>query len=271
MRQLFFIISASGLIGAVIGLFRYDDGCLETEHRVLIGALNSFVVIGGAAGFVAFGSRWSAGSTWRYALLSISSGLATVALATALSIAVVRPLIAPAPLRPADYLFVFYVPGFLMFLAVAHTLHLRERNREFGRALAEYRERSRAPGDPGEVVESSAESGSVLTISGGESKIEIATDTIVYVSSRGKKSVLHTEAGDYEMRALLKDVLDELPRHFLRVHKSYLVNLRHADRVRYRFGGNYEITLRDEDDTTLPVGRSHLSRLRRALREPFAE
>ena len=77
---------------------------------------------------------------------------------------------------------------------------------------------------------------------------------------------MHTVERDYETNLLLKDVLERLPAGFLRVHKSYLVNLGHVASVQYQFGGTYQLTLRDEDDTTLPVGRRYLSELRARLK-----
>ncbi len=59
---------------------------------------------------------------------------------------------------------------------------------------------------------------------------------------------------------------------FLRIHKSYIVNLRHVLSLRTRYGDTdeYEVDLR-ESKKSLPVGRSYLASLREALQPQMGE
>jgi DNA-binding LytR/AlgR family response regulator len=58
---------------------------------------------------------------------------------------------------------------------------------------------------------------------------------------------------------------------FLRIHKSYIVNLRHVLSLRTRYGDTdeYEVDLR-ESMKSLPVGRSYLASLREALQSALS-
>ena len=57
------------------------------------------------------------------------------------------------------------------------------------------------------------------------------------------------------------------PHGFVRVHKSYLVNLDRVREVRLRKGddNDWELKLDPPVNSVLPVGRSHLAALKRAL------
>lgn len=91
-------------------------------------------------------------------------------------------------------------------------------------------------------------------------------DEIVYVSSAARKSVLHTRGRDYEVSELLKEtgkrILD--PR-FIRIHKQFIVNIEYVDHLKYNQGGRYNLFLKDEDDSVLPVGAAYTAALKKRL------
>jgi DNA-binding LytR/AlgR family response regulator len=62
------------------------------------------------------------------------------------------------------------------------------------------------------------------------------------------------------------------PHGFLRIHKSYIVNVRHVLLLRTRYGDTdeYEIELRGSMKS-LPVGRSYRASLREALQPQMGE
>ncbi len=229
------------------------------EHRIIVGGMNAFLIIGGAALLDGRSIR-----PFSFPLTVVLSGVLAAGVSTLLSMVIVRPLTDPEPWRFADYLYVFFMPSLLVFLATAYVLRLRTRNREFARALNEFQESARDSLDA-PARSASGEPLRALVKDGGR---VIAPDSIIYVSSSRKRSVAHTQDGDHEIALLLKDVLNRLPGNFIRVHKSYLVDLRRVERIEYRFGGAYQIALRDDDDTVLPVGRGYLPALRAALQAP---
>jgi hypothetical protein len=92
------------------------------------------------------------------------------------------------------------------------------------------------------------------------SKIRI--EEINYLTSIGKHTILHTPHGDVEIPMLLKDVGAQLPPSiFMRVHKKHLVNVNRIRGLRHIHAGSYQVTLNDEDDSIVPVGRNYLASL----------
>jgi two-component system response regulator LytT len=89
---------------------------------------------------------------------------------------------------------------------------------------------------------------------------------IHFISANNKSSVIHSEHKDYETSKLLKELEEKLPsKQFMRIHKGYLVNLDWVANVRYDKGGAYNIQLKNEDETVLPVGRVYANQLKENL------
>ena len=89
---------------------------------------------------------------------------------------------------------------------------------------------------------------------------------IVYLSSHGRKTLIHTEYKDYETGQLLKEIERKLPREdFIRIHKRFIVNLKYISRLQYYQGGRYLLYLKDEDENTLPVGPTYTNVLKEKL------
>ena len=94
----------------------------------------------------------------------------------------------------------------------------------------------------------------------------ISHQDIIYVSSQGKRSVIHTEERDFETSQLMKEIEGKLPEDsFIRVHKQYMVNRDYISHVQHDIGGMYQLMLRDEDDNKLPVGRTYLSDVKKSM------
>ncbi|ABZ95383.1 DNA-binding response regulator [Leptospira biflexa] len=90
---------------------------------------------------------------------------------------------------------------------------------------------------------------------------------IQFISANNKSCVIHTTQKDYETPKLLKEIEEKLPTNqFVRIHKGFLVNLSYVASLRYDKGGSYTIQLKNEDETTLPVGRSYAQSLKEALK-----
>jgi DNA-binding LytR/AlgR family response regulator len=90
---------------------------------------------------------------------------------------------------------------------------------------------------------------------------------IIYVSSHGKNSVIHTVAEDIESPMILKDVEKRVPAdQFIRIHKQHIVNIRYISSLESYIGGQYIAYLRDNDESSLPVGRKYAGFLKSRLR-----
>lgn len=100
----------------------------------------------------------------------------------------------------------------------------------------------------------------IFTFLEGEKKLY--TDNILYVESRGHKSIFHYMETE-EMTYQIYDKLDQIERNmkgygFLRIHKSYLLNMKHLRRI-----SNY-IALLDTGEE-LPVPRSRFQTVKESF------
>ncbi|HOS40316.1 MAG TPA: LytTR family DNA-binding domain-containing protein [Spirochaetota bacterium] len=94
----------------------------------------------------------------------------------------------------------------------------------------------------------------------------IPYEDIVYVSSNGRTTIVHTENKSFDTNLLLKQVGMRLPSEgFIRIHKQYIVNLRHVSHFKYFIGGQYILHLNDEEQTTLTVGQAYAQALKERL------
>jgi DNA-binding LytR/AlgR family response regulator len=90
---------------------------------------------------------------------------------------------------------------------------------------------------------------------------------IVYVTSNGKNSVIHTVDEEIETSVILKDVEERVPADtFIRIHKQHIVNIRYIAAVQYYIGGQYIAYLKDGDESPLPVGKKYAALLKSRLR-----
>ena len=96
-----------------------------------------------------------------------------------------------------------------------------------------------------------------ISVKNGDMHKRIEYKNLIYISSSGRISVVHTRDKDYEVRELLGDLEKQLPDTvFLRIHKQFVVNTDYISGLRYYEGGRYNMHLTDDDETVLPVGKS---------------
>ena len=99
---------------------------------------------------------------------------------------------------------------------------------------------------------------------GGATKL-LDRSTVLYVQAEGDYVRIHADSGRYLVRAALSDIERRWgPYGFVRVHRSYVANLRRATEIRPEFGGAVTIVL--SDGSTVPVARRQVPDLRRRLR-----
>lgn len=99
---------------------------------------------------------------------------------------------------------------------------------------------------------------------GGATRL-VSRATILYVKAEGDYVRLHSDSGRFLVRASLADVEQRFAPHgFVRVHRSYVVNLRRAVEIRPELGGGATVVLADGSE--VPVARRQVGDLRRRLR-----
>lgn len=92
-------------------------------------------------------------------------------------------------------------------------------------------------------------------------------EKIIYFTSHGKKTIIHTDEREYESHAILKTIESRLPDDiFIRIHKQYIVNIRYISAIEYYIGGQYIAYLNNSDENSLPVGKKYAPFLKGRLR-----
>lgn len=89
----------------------------------------------------------------------------------------------------------------------------------------------------------------------------IPLEEVVFLKGAGHYAEIHLENGEQTLHGKsLERLLVLLPPHFVRIHKSYIVNLEHAAEIRTLPGGVNELILKN--GLSLPVGRTRLQKLK---------
>ncbi|MCE9597649.1 MAG: LytTR family transcriptional regulator DNA-binding domain-containing protein [Spirochaetia bacterium] len=101
----------------------------------------------------------------------------------------------------------------------------------------------------------------------GESRYHVIPYAdIIHLASQGRTTTVHATTGSYKTNKLLKEMESRLTSpQFLRIHKSYVVNMDFVNGMQYSVGGMYTLFLKDKGQTSLPVGRIFVPRLKAAL------
>jgi DNA-binding LytR/AlgR family response regulator len=99
---------------------------------------------------------------------------------------------------------------------------------------------------------------------GGATRL-LQRSAILYVKAEGDYVRIHADSGRYLVRAALSDVEQRWGQYgFVRVHRSYVANLRRAVEIRPELGGGATVVL--VDGSQVPVARRQVADLRRRLR-----
>ena len=96
-----------------------------------------------------------------------------------------------------------------------------------------------------------------------ENRILVDYGDIYWCEASDKKVYAHIRSGNFAVRYTLKE-LEALLRgyNFVRVHKSYLVNLNHVKEVVPWFSGNYLVRMNDANQTELTMSRRYAAQLK---------
>jgi DNA-binding LytR/AlgR family response regulator len=99
---------------------------------------------------------------------------------------------------------------------------------------------------------------------GGSTRL-LDRSTVLYVRAEGDYVRMYADGGRYLVRASLSDIEQRWGQHgFVRVHRSYVANLRRAVEIRPALGGAVTIVMADGSE--VPVARRQVAELRRRLR-----
>jgi len=93
----------------------------------------------------------------------------------------------------------------------------------------------------------------------------LSIDEVVWMQSEAHYTTVHTRDQQYFCNLSLADLEERLDgEQFLRTHRSYFINLRHAKTLE-REGENYILVMDGHKSPRVPVGRSRIPALKEAL------
>lgn len=124
------------------------------------------------------------------------------------------------------------------------------------RVLERLRERRPAAREPRKIP----------VVAGGRTEL-IGHEQVHYVQAEGDYSRIHVYDRSYLSTASLRELEDALPAElFVRIHRSFLVNLAHVASVRRTGADRLKLALDDAQHTELDVARRQAPRVRAALK-----
>ncbi|WP_284139609.1 LytTR family DNA-binding domain-containing protein [Virgibacillus sp. LDC-1] len=96
-----------------------------------------------------------------------------------------------------------------------------------------------------------------LLLDDGERMVVIAPESIYYAVPDNRMLEIHTADKVIRSRMTLQELEEKLAGYaFFRTHRSYLVNLDQIEEITPWFNGTSNITLKDKQQTTIPVSRA---------------
>ncbi|MFC3884864.1 LytR/AlgR family response regulator transcription factor [Bacillus songklensis] len=106
---------------------------------------------------------------------------------------------------------------------------------------------------------------SFITGKKGEIWSPIPIDQIAYIESNQKKTWFYTADGQYSTIFTLKALEQRLPISFLRIHRSYIVNISFIQQMSRDLSSNLILRLKTPDRTDLMVSQTYVHSVRRTL------
>jgi two-component system response regulator LytT len=108
---------------------------------------------------------------------------------------------------------------------------------------------------------------SKLLIDNGEKVVVVPPQSIFFAVRSERLIEIHTDKGVIQTKMTLQELEEKLTQAFFRPHRSYLVNLDYIDEIVPWFNGAFNIILKNEDQTKIPVSRSSAKQLFEILQD----
>ncbi|GGG09698.1 hypothetical protein GCM10007425_00010 [Lysinibacillus alkalisoli] len=104
---------------------------------------------------------------------------------------------------------------------------------------------------------------SFLTGKNEEGWFPIALEDIMYIESLQKKTWFYCKSEQLTTTITLKELQLRLPSYFIRIHRSYIVNILFIKNISRDMSSSFQLILKD--GTTLPISQSYISEVREIL------
>ena len=106
---------------------------------------------------------------------------------------------------------------------------------------------------------------SFITGKQGEIWSPTPIDQIAYIESNQKKTWFYTKDGQYSTIQTLRALEQRLPSSFLRIHRSYIVNISFIQQLSRDLSSNLILRLKIPDSPELTVSQTYIPNVRRIL------
>lgn len=95
--------------------------------------------------------------------------------------------------------------------------------------------------------------------------VPIAVEQIIYIESNQKKTLIYTEEGCFSSKYPLKTLEQQLSNSFIRIHRSYIVNISYIKQFSRDISSNLEVTLKEPNGASLAISQSYVQSVRNIL------
>lgn len=96
-----------------------------------------------------------------------------------------------------------------------------------------------------------------VTVKKGDKIIFVKLEDISHFEAAEKYVTLHTDTGNELIEQSLTQLEEKLPNHFLRVHRSFLINTDYVQHFQKYFNNRYLISLQNSKKTVITSGRTY--------------
>jgi len=102
-----------------------------------------------------------------------------------------------------------------------------------------------------------------LTGKQNEDWVPVPIQEISHIESLQKKTWFYRKGETFSTQVTLKELQTRLPDDFIRIHRSYIINILYIEKITRDLTSNFVVSLKD--GTELPVSQSYLSIMRKVL------
>ncbi len=93
----------------------------------------------------------------------------------------------------------------------------------------------------------------------------IPIEQIIYIESFQKKTIIYTKNGSYSAKHPLKILQHRLPNTFMRIHRSFIVNIDYIDHISRDISSNFQVKLKVFDGKNLVISQTYIQQVRAIL------
>ena len=86
-------------------------------------------------------------------------------------------------------------------------------------------------------------------------------EDIIFIKASGKYTMAHDDNREYLLNEPISYMEEHLPDYFVRVHRSYIINIKYLVKMKKWFTGKYKAVIGDSRKFEIPISRSYKDRI----------